>query len=96
MKAYGRKQRAQRARVAHEPYDVREVYETGRWLCGLCGKPIDPLLKYPHRGSASIDHVVPLSAGGSDSRDNVQPAHLHCNRSKGARSAPLTVYKETA
>jgi HNH endonuclease len=32
--------------------------------------------------SASIDHVVPVRAGGADSRGNVQIAHLFCNLAK--------------
>ena len=35
--------------------------------------------KYP-----SIDHVIPLSKGGTHSWDNVKLAHFSCNSAKGA------------
>lgn len=43
-------------------------------ICGICHKP----------GADSVDHVVPISLGGSllDIR-NLRPAHLECNSSRG-------------
>lgn len=35
--------------------------------------------------SRTRDHIIPLSAGGPDVRENWQPAHLGCNSSKGSR-----------
>jgi 5-methylcytosine-specific restriction endonuclease McrA len=36
-------------------------------------------LRHPHPLSASLDHLVPLSAGGVHAPDNVALAHLRCN-----------------
>lgn len=55
--------------------------------CYLCGETIDYNLKYPDPMSQSLDHVVPLIAGGSHTRDNLAYTHLRCNVRKGARSA---------
>lgn len=55
--------------------------------CGLCGDDIDLTLDYPDLMSKSVDHVLPLSLGGTHSMENVQLAHLRCNMSKGARVA---------
>lgn len=53
--------------------------------CGICGGGIDPNLLYPHPLSGSLDHIVPLAAGGTAlDRDNVRAAHLYCNKSRGA------------
>jgi 5-methylcytosine-specific restriction endonuclease McrA len=30
-----------------------------------------------------IDHVIPISKGGTDTLDNVRPSHAKCNLSKG-------------
>lgn len=54
-------------------------------ICQICGKPCDRTSK--EWGSAgllypSIDHIVPLSRGGSHTWDNVQLAHLICNSYK--------------
>jgi 5-methylcytosine-specific restriction endonuclease McrA len=56
------------------------------WECKLCGQPIDSVLRRPNLMSASVDHRIPVSRGGSDSMDNLQLAHLRCNISKGNRS----------
>lgn len=51
--------------------------------CGICGKPIDKSLKYPHPLSASVDHILPISRGGHPSAfDNLHLTHLQCNLQK--------------
>lgn len=53
-------------------------------ICGICGKPVDKSLKYPHPLSACIDHIVPIAKGGHPSDiDNLQLTHWACNRAKG-------------
>ena len=52
-------------------------------VCGICGKPVDKTLKYPHPLSKCIDHIIPVSKGGHPSdKDNLQLAHWTCNRQK--------------
>ena len=68
-----------------EPYIREEIFARDNWICGLCQEPIDPELKWPESGFASIDHIVPISLGGDDTPANVQAAHLRCNISKGNR-----------
>ena len=52
-------------------------------ICGICGKPVDKSLKYPHPLSKSIDHIIPIDKGGHPSDiDNLQLAHWTCNRQK--------------
>lgn len=52
-------------------------------VCGICGKPVDFSLKYPHPLSACIDHIIPIAKGGHPSDiDNMQLAHWTCNRQK--------------
>lgn len=41
-------------------------------VCHLCG----------FDGSDSVDHVIPVSKGGTDDIENLRPAHLDCNRKK--------------
>ena len=43
--------------------------------CGICGLVIAP-------DNYSVDHIVPLSLGGSNESSNLQPAHRSCNASK--------------
>ena len=50
--------------------------------CAYCGKKPEKL---------TMDHVIPISKGGSHSADNIVPACLTCNCSKQANPAPLYV-----
>ena len=52
-------------------------------VCAICGKPVDKSFKFPHPLSPSIDHIKPVNKGGHPSNlDNLQLAHLCCNRFK--------------
>lgn len=51
-------------------------------ICAICGKPVDMSLKFPHPMSASVDHIIPWDKGGDCSIENLQLAHMCCNRKK--------------
>lgn len=52
-------------------------------VCGICGKPVDKSLRYPHPLSPTVDHIIPINKGGHPSDlDNLQLAHFTCNRAK--------------
>lgn len=53
--------------------------------CALCGEPIDYHLPSPHPDSFTIDHIVPLTRGGTDEPSNIQTAHRRCNLAKSDR-----------
>lgn len=62
-------------------------------ICYLCGKEIDrndfeSCGKAKRYGSnyPSIDHVVPISKGGTHTWDNVKLAHMLCNARKGNKT----------
>jgi hypothetical protein len=57
-------------------------------ICMVCGLTVDTELSFPDPLSASIEHWVPLSQGGTDEADNVYLTHLGCNLSKGTRLLP--------
>lgn len=60
----------------------KKIYAT-QTACGICGKPVDFSLKYPHPLSPCIDHIIPIAKGGHPSDiDNLQLAHWGCNRQK--------------
>ena len=61
------------------------IYAT-QTVCGICGKPVDFGMKYPHPLSPCIDHIIPVSKGGHPSdMENLQLAHWKCNREKSDR-----------
>lgn len=54
-------------------------------ICQLCGKPVDKFdIKNGHirRNYPTLDHIIPLSKGGTHTWDNVQLAHMSCNSGK--------------
>lgn len=60
----------------------RKIYAT-QTVCGICGRPVDFNLKYPHPLSPCIDHIIPVTKGGHPSDiENLQLAHWTCNRQK--------------
>jgi 5-methylcytosine-specific restriction endonuclease McrA len=82
-------QKRNREKVAHWKRDNkhrrRQVYNDGslsfeEWLA-LCEKFGNKCLKCGS-SEVTIDHVVPLSQGGSHSADNVQPLCGRCNSQK--------------
>jgi len=54
---------------------VRLVLATKGRTCHLCGQA----------GATTADHVVPWSHGGRNELDNLEPAHMGCNRARSDR-----------
>jgi hypothetical protein len=44
--------------------------------CALCGKRMGE--------DMTIDHIIPVSKGGSNKRENLQLVHIECNKEKGS------------
>ncbi|WGV25254.1 HNH endonuclease [Halotia branconii] len=49
------------------------LYESYCWWCG----------EYVPLNQLTIEHLLPKSLGGSNSFENLRPACLYCNRSRG-------------
>lgn len=74
--------RAKEMGVAYEYFDVESIFDRDNWTCKLCGCKVNKFEAYPSNQSASLDHIVPLSKGGTHTPGNVQLAHLICNLKK--------------
>lgn len=61
------------------------TYTVGEWLA-LCAAYQYRCLACGQQGRLTVDHVVPLSAGGSNRIDNLQPLCKPCNSSKGDKT----------
>lgn len=55
-----------------------DVFEADGFRCYLCKKVFEA-------SDLQVDHIVPVSRGGTHTRDNVATACGHCNASKGAK-----------
>lgn len=53
--------------------------------CQWCGEVVDLELAWPNPLSKSIDHIVPISKGGTHELGNCQMMHLRCNSANGDR-----------
>ena len=84
---YAATERRRRARVrnaASEVYTIADVLSKYGASCHICGKEIN--LKAERKSGRKgwedglhIDHLVEIFQGGSDTLDNVRPAHGLCN-----------------
>lgn len=63
----------------------QKIYDRDGGICQLCGGWVDSNLPYPHRKAFTIDHIIPVSAGGTDEETNLQTAHMDCNSGKGVK-----------
>lgn len=85
VEARSRARHARRARMLGRDSDnigLSDVAKRDGWRCGICGRKVNPRLRYPHRMSASLDHIQPLAKGGSHTWGNVTVAHFICNSRK--------------
>lgn len=86
-----------RLRVEHVGDTIRisraVIYERDGWVCQLCGEPIDRTLAWPDMMRASVDHIVPVSMGGSNETTNLQAAHMQCNVATGNRKSGAVVLR---
>lgn len=65
-----------------EAITMLHLYERDAGRCQLCGRRVNLNYKFPDMRSASTDHIVPVSKGGTHEWWNVQLAHLGCNATK--------------
>ena len=75
---------------------ARKIIYASQTNCGICGRPVDFDKKFPDPWSATLDHIVPVSKGGDPAAlENLQLAHLQCNRLKASKMIEPQL-KETA
>lgn len=62
-----------------------DIYERDKWKCQICGRKVAKTSVYPDLMSPSLDHIIPLSKGGSHEPANVRLSHFLCNAKRGNR-----------
>lgn len=71
-----------------ENVDLEVVYRRDRGVCGICHGNVPANFRFAatRADTPTIDHIVPISAGGTHTYANVQLAHHGCNSRKGNKS----------
>lgn len=73
----GRRARKRSAQGSYTDVDIQSMLKDQKGLCKYCSKDIS--------NQYHIDHVVPLSRGGSNELSNLVLSCSHCNLSKGKK-----------
>lgn len=76
-----------RADAGDDDVTLLGVAQRDGWRCHLCGLKTNRRYLAGRDGDPTIDHLVPVSAGGSHTWDNVALAHNRCNWERGASGA---------
>ena len=73
---------------------IRKKIFATQSVCAICGRPVNFDLKFPDPWSPTVDHIIPISKGGSPAdMANMQLAHLQCNRLKASKTNMLVAVK---
>lgn len=78
--------KAKPSRVIASTAAKHELYEEAKHRCSICGKPISYT-------EMTVDHIIPVSRGGGNSRDNLRCVCHECNAIKGNK-LDSEMYKE--
>jgi 5-methylcytosine-specific restriction endonuclease McrA len=77
-----RRQAERRGASRGERFTMLDLAMRDGWICGLCLGPIDWRIRGDHYLEPTVDHVMPITAGGEHSMANAQLGHWTCNAAK--------------
>lgn len=75
--------------MAYSDGQLSQIWDRGNGRCHGCGKRLT-FRNYGRafeRGAWEVDHSVARARGGTDHGNNLRPACIACNRSKGAMTS---------
>ncbi|HLC55069.1 MAG TPA: HNH endonuclease [Candidatus Nanoarchaeia archaeon] len=68
----------------NDPIKRQELFERDKWKCDYCGEEVT-------KDNATLDHLIPQSKGGKNTKDNLKTSCLLCNSIKSGKT-----YEEAA
>lgn len=69
------------ATVINKAKKLREAHARQNGVCALCGTGLS--LRAEGDLAATVDHIIPVSKGGTGAASNLRAAHKLCNRLRG-------------
>ena len=78
-----RKNHARRA-AGSQTMSVHELARRDGATCNICRKRVDMTLPGTHKNGPTVDHLLPVSLGGTNDPHNLALAHRKCNVSRKA------------
>ena len=76
------RRRALEISAYREKVVARRVFERDGYRCHICGKATKRNARVPDHKAPTLDHIIPLNAGGTHEMSNVATAHFLCNSLK--------------
>jgi predicted nucleic acid-binding Zn ribbon protein len=79
--------RKSHARRASGPpvLSVNEIAERDGCRCHICNRKVDMSLSGKAKWGPTIEHIIPVSQGGTNDPGNLALAHRYCNTARGNR-----------
>lgn len=75
---------------------AKKIIYKSQTVCGICGRAVDFDKVFPDPWSPTLDHIIPVQKGGDPaSLENLQLAHLQCNRIKSTKLVALQVKEKS-
>jgi 5-methylcytosine-specific restriction endonuclease McrA len=63
---------------------LHELFMRDLGICQIC-------LRYANILDCNVDHIVPVSKGGSDAMENLQLTHIWCNSRKSNKTGAVSL-----
>jgi hypothetical protein len=79
-----RKSHARRA-LGPKVLSINEIAERDGCRCHICHRKVDLKLSGQAKWGPTIEHIVPVSRGGTNDHGNLALAHRYCNTARGNR-----------
>jgi 5-methylcytosine-specific restriction endonuclease McrA len=85
LHAKSQRRRAKKRDAYVAPVFRKKVFEADGYRCHICNKMTLKTAVFPHPKAPTIDHLIPLSKGGTHEPINCRTAHFMCNSIKSDR-----------
>lgn len=81
-KINGRERKKLICKVTIDNFTYNDLFIRDKGICQICGMPISTNKEIDNNWNGTIDHIIPLSRGGKNSKQNCQITHRICNSMK--------------